>query len=278
MDVLPDASEGQFPRGSDLPKQSPMYWVREKDRYLRQLLIQDIQHQTKRDLVVYFTTMGYGQIDARDADDISEALADCKSRDIDLLIQTPGGFVDACEKLISVLKQRTDDYRVIVPSWAKSAGTIIALSGSTIVMGVNSELGPIDPQFNGIPAEFIRDDPAQPFAMTKLAGAAITRTQNLARQVLNDRMMKGADAARIDDLVNQLSSAQSYCSHGAVINAREAENLGLAVTYLAPEDDLWRRVWLLYCMYEHDSQVRNYAKVFEGPRISIARHMPPPPT
>jgi ClpP class serine protease len=31
---------------------------------------------------------------------------------------------------------------VVVSSWAKSAGTIIALSANKIVLGVNSELGP----------------------------------------------------------------------------------------------------------------------------------------
>ena len=262
-----------FPRTADLPLQSPKYWVKEKDRYLRQILIEDIQDLTERELVVYFTNKG--MIDFRDADDISEVLDACNTTDVDLLLQTPGGIIDACEKVISVLKLRGGAYRVIIPSWAKSAGTIIALSSSSIVMGVNSELGPIDPQFNGIPAEFIRDDPAEKYPYKQIAESAISRTQKLASQVLSRGMLHGAEQGHIEDLVGQLSSAQRYSSHGAVINAEEAQNLGLDVTYLQPGEDLWRKIWLLYCMYDFDCQYQGYAKVFEGARVSIARPLPP---
>ncbi|RUT96117.1 hypothetical protein EOD23_31180, partial [Mesorhizobium sp. USDA-HM6] len=85
----------------------------------------------------------------------------------DLFIQTPGGNVDATEKLIGILRQRLKSWRVIVPSWAKSAGTVIALSANDIVLGINSELGPIDPQWfaNGlnIPCDILGSDPTQPY-------------------------------------------------------------------------------------------------------------------
>lgn len=269
MTASQQQNQERFPRSDELPVQSPKYWVKEKDRYLRQLLIKDIQAQSERELVVYFTNTGH--IDFKDADDISEVLADCKTGEIDLLIQTPGGNIDACEKLISVLGQRSNSYRVLIPSWAKSAGTIIAISSKEIVMGVNSELGPIDPQFNGIPAEFVRDDPAQPYPHKKIAENAIVRTKQLGSQVLSKGMLKGREPTEIDDLVNQLGSTQSYLSHGAVINAQEAQSLGLNIRYLDPEDEMWQRLWLLYCMYEHDCTIRRYAKIFEGARFSIAR-------
>ncbi|NJN85227.1 MAG: hypothetical protein HC881_01455 [Leptolyngbyaceae cyanobacterium SL_7_1] len=262
-----------FPRTTDLPVQSPKYWVKEKDRYLRQLLIEDIQDLTDRELVVYFTNQG--MIDFRDADDISEVLDDCSTRKVDLLLQTPGGIVDACEKVISVLKLRVGTYRVIIPSWAKSAGTIIALASSEIVMGVNSELGPIDPQFNSIPAEFIKDDPSQQYPVRQIAESAIKRTRKLASQVLSKGMLKGQDQMRIDSLVDQLSSAQSYSSHGAVINAEEVKEFGLNVRFLHSQDELWKKLWLLYCMYDFDCQRNGYAKLFEGARVSIARPLPP---
>ena len=44
----------KFPRSTDLPSQSPLFWVEQKDRYLRQLLIRDIEDLTKRRLIVYF--------------------------------------------------------------------------------------------------------------------------------------------------------------------------------------------------------------------------------
>ena len=271
--ALPPFKNLTFPRTSNLPPQSPKYWVKEKDRYLRQLLIEDIQEITGRELIVYFTNDG--MIDFRDADDISEVLDDCQSSNVDLMLQTPGGIIDACEKVISVLNLRLETYRVLIPSWAKSAGTIIALASHEIVMGVNSELGPIDPQFNGIPAEFIRDDPAQQYPIRQIAESAIVRTRKLASQVLSKGMLKGENSSKISGLVDQLSSAQSYSSHGAVINAEEVQSLGLRAKFLDSKDELWKKIWLLYCMYDYDCQRNGYSKVFEGPRVSIARPLPP---
>ncbi len=264
----------QFPRTAALPRQSPKYWVREKDRYLRQLLIRDIEASTGRQLAVYFSVAQGGRIDWRDADDLSEVLADCGEMEVDLFLQTRGGEVDACEKLISVLRQRTGGYRVLIPTWAKSAGTIISLSGSDLVMGVNSELGPIDPQFEDIPAEFIRDDPKQSYPVRRIAEQAIQRMHQMAKQVLQSGLMAGCDPAAIAKVVERLSSTESYLSHGAVINAQEARKLGLPVIYLAANDLLWQRLWLLYCMYDYDCHERGYAKVIEGVRFSMTRSMP----
>jgi hypothetical protein len=44
----------KFPRSTELPLQSPLFWVEQKDRYLRQILIRDIEELTKRRLVAYF--------------------------------------------------------------------------------------------------------------------------------------------------------------------------------------------------------------------------------
>jgi len=42
-----------FLRTKDAPAQSPLFWVTHKDRYLRQLLIRDIEESTGRDLIVF---------------------------------------------------------------------------------------------------------------------------------------------------------------------------------------------------------------------------------
>src|SRR5262249_60941907 len=44
--LVPVSSADQFPRSKSLPRQSPLFWVAEKDRYLRQLLLRDIQDAT----------------------------------------------------------------------------------------------------------------------------------------------------------------------------------------------------------------------------------------
>jgi hypothetical protein len=262
-----------FPRTNKIPIQSPKYWVKEKDRYLRQLLIRDVQEDTGRELVIYFTNFdSNSMISGNDANDLSEVLSDCKTKDVDILIHTPGGYVDACEQVISVLKLwLPDGYRVIVPSMAKSAGTVVALSATEIVMGVNSELGPIDPQFNNIPAEFIANDPNAGFQLQQIANNAILRMHKLAKNVVSSGMWKGKDEEEINKLIEKLSSTQSYLSHGAVINVEEALNLGLVVNYLQPKDEIWKRIWLLFCMYDYDCRQLGYSKIFEGERISLLK-------
>lgn len=263
-----------FPRSPLTPYQSPKYWVKEKDRYLRQLLIGDIQGATGRPLFVYFSQLDQS-INHTDPDDLSEILSGIQGDEADFFIQTPGGNVDATEKLIGILHQRLKSWRIIIPSWAKSAGTVIALSSSEIVLGINSELGPIDPQLivNGmlIPCEILAKDPAQPFHIQQVMKLAVDRNRQLAFNLLQQGMMKGKTQQEIDDVLAKISSATGYMSHGAVIDFTEAESLGLAVSYLKPDDTLWKQLWLLYCMYDYDTKANGIGRIIEGDKFSISR-------
>lgn len=197
-------------------------------------------------------------------------------KSIDLILQTPGGMVDAVEKFVTVLRNRGLDYRVIVPSLAKSGGTVIALSSEKILLGVNSELGPIDPQFvlpdiGPVPCQFIADDQSQSPTLRAMAQSAVTRMRQLAEKILSEGMLKGKTSTELEDVIKKVSSSDTYNSHGAVIDFSEAVSLGLDAEWMAPDDDLWRRVWLLFCCYDHDVKTRNIGKIVEGAVNSIAR-------
>lgn len=267
-------AHSQFPRTADLTSQSPKYWAKEKDRYLRQLLITDIQELTGRPLVVYFSQLNQ-QISHSDPDDIAEIIQAVPGQSCDLLIQTPGGSVDACEKIISVLKKKFSDYRAIVPSWAKSCGTVIALSSSKIVLGINSELGPIDPHFNVngmmVPCQIIAQDPGLPQHYRTMADLAAQRMKHMATDILDRGMMQGRDKSDIDAVIAKISDSAGYMSHGAVIDYHEACALGLSAEYLEPDNEIWRKIWLLYCLYDYDTKLKKIGKVFEGDKFSIAR-------
>lgn len=72
---------------------------------------------------------------------------------LDLLLHTPGGDLAATESIVDYLhKMFNGDIRAVVPQLAMSAGTMMACSCREIIMGKQSNLGPIDPQFGGIPA------------------------------------------------------------------------------------------------------------------------------
>lgn len=261
-----------FPRGLELPSQSPLFWVNNKDRYLRQLLISDIQAETGRDLVVYFSDCDKtsAQIDQLDDIYLSELLAARKSDKVDLLIETNGGFTDATEKVCSVLLNARIDLRVIVPRRAKSNGTVIAFCGTSILMGCDSELGPIDPFVGGIPADFVRKaGPALNNPLLVLqADSAVSQTRKLASQLLARGMLNGKSPADIDALLDKLATRNVYHSHGAVIDADEAKGIGLNVVRYESNDPLWKKFWLLRSMYAYDCQVHQYSKIFEGKMIS----------
>ena len=266
----------QFPRTKELPIQSSKYWAKEKYRYLRQLLISDLREETGREVIVYFAQLNEG-IDHTDSDDISEIIDGLQSYDVDIIIQTPGGLVDAVEKIILLLRCRLDSYRVIVPGWAKSGGTAIALSSEEILLGVNSELGPIDPQmplseYHGlVPCEFVSQDKDQPWLIRKMAESHVERMKALAKKALRDGMLADKEDKDLDRTIKKISSSDSYKSHNAVIDYSEAESLGLKVSWLKPESRVWRLVWLLHCCYDYDAKIKQLGKIIEGEKYSIAR-------
>lgn len=270
-----------FPRSKTLPKQSPLFWVAHKDRYLRQLLIGDIEEYTGRPLVVYFTDCDHtsAQIDQTDDVALFELLQSHVGKPVDLLLETNGGVTDATEKICSLLRQSCPDLRVIVPRRAKSNGTVIALCGSEILMGHQSELGPIDPHIAGIPCEFIVNAPpgSVNFVDFQYAQAARLQTRKLASALLSTGMMAGNDPAEIEDTVQKLATKVEYHSHGSSIDADEAIKLKLKVQKMSPADELWQRIWLLRTMCQHDCQVNGYAKLFESSTLSTSTRAPTAP-
>ncbi len=263
-----------FPRSKDIPIQSPLYWVTHKDRYLRQLLIKDIQEETQRDLIVYFSECerSGSQIDMGDDVYFAELLRNCNGRPVDLLIETNGGFTDPTEKICSQLRQAAPDLRVVVPRRAKSNGTVIALCGSDILMGIESELGPIDPSLNGVPVDFVLNAPPGSFNPIEFQLAQTTQQQTvkLAKQLLSTGMMSGRNPGEIDETIEKMATRGHYHSHGSVIDMKEAALLNLKVIQHQMQDHLWSKLWLLRTMYQFDCLQHGYAKLFESAYVSTA--------
>ncbi len=66
--------------------------------------------------------------------------------ELDLVIISPGGDAHAAFQLVKILRERCQKLRTIVPLYAKSAATLLALGSDEIVMWAQSELGPLDTQ------------------------------------------------------------------------------------------------------------------------------------
>ncbi|MBI4323648.1 MAG: S49 family peptidase [Chloroflexi bacterium] len=81
-----------------------------------------------------------------------------RGKGLDLILHTPGGNITSTQSIVDYLQKmfRRDrdsvpDIRAIIPQMAMSAGTMIACSCREIWMGKHSNLGPIDPQLQGVP-------------------------------------------------------------------------------------------------------------------------------
>jgi len=67
-------------------------------------------------------------------------------KELDLILHSPGGSPSAAEAIVSYLRSRFDDIRVIVPLKAMSAATMVACAANQIVLGKHSFPRPTDPQ------------------------------------------------------------------------------------------------------------------------------------
>lgn len=86
-------------------------------------------------------------IDWDDKEGFNEATLDLPEGPLDVVLHSPGGIPEAAESLVVLLRNKFSPIRFIIPNIAKSAATMLALSGNEILMDGNAELGPIDPQF-----------------------------------------------------------------------------------------------------------------------------------
>lgn len=121
-------------------------------------VLQDISESTDRNVITYYsgwlkgTNTEHVSITDDDKNAFMQAVYKLdKTKGLDLILHTPGGDIAATESIIDYLHSIFNgDIRAIVPQIAMSAGTMIALSSKSIMLGKQSSLGPIDPQIGGV--------------------------------------------------------------------------------------------------------------------------------
>lgn len=131
---------------------------------LRKQYIKKIEKHTHRNVIVYYSGWLQKTDIAGDfaiSDNDKNGFMICMYKDenlsdkgLDLILHTPGGDVGATESLIDYLRSiYGTNIRTIIPQIAMSGGTLMAISAKEIVMGSHSSLGPVDPNFGGMPAQ-----------------------------------------------------------------------------------------------------------------------------
>jgi ClpP class serine protease len=104
------------------------------------------------DVLALMSPIEYGVDDAiREAiEDRFERLSkDKKNRrkKLAVLLETVGGYIEVVARIAHTLRHHYPDHvSIVVPNFAYSAGTVLAMAGDAIYMDYYSVLGPIDPQ------------------------------------------------------------------------------------------------------------------------------------
>jgi hypothetical protein len=259
--------------------------------------------QTGRQTILYATKWTQGDAGGADTSTISisdediqglmEVIYGLKSKSLDLILHSPGGSAEAAEAIVTYLRSKFDDIRVIIPQAAMSAATMIACSSDCILMGKHSSIGPIDPQFilqtplgvRSVPAHAIINqfrlaqgecvDPKKLTSWLPILSqygpgllvqceSAITLSRSLVSKWLKTYMFKGAATNPADEIAKYLSSHGNFNSHGRHISIVDAQKLGLIVESLEENHQLQEKVLSVYHATMHTFTGTAALKIIEN--------------
>lgn len=197
-----------------------------------------------------------------------------------LLINSPGGYVSSSYKVAKGLRKHFNEIVVFVPHIAASGGTLISLIGNKIVMGMMSQLTPLDPQMGDVSALNTarghrnvtayfsdRSESDAPYTYKVLAekfdaaqlDSAYSALQLMKKYVSEILGESGYKKEKIEGIAKQL--VEGFQTHQDVINLDAAKGIGLNAVDYTEYPELWEisRQWLgAYLLKSADKHVIRY--------------------
>ena len=238
---------------------------------VRRKYLVELHRHSGRNVILYAS----GWLQRGDAPPVSVSISDedmqafmevshgLENDGLDLILHSPGGSPEAAEAIVSYLRSRFADIRVVVPQLAMSAATMIACAANEIVLGKHSSMGPTDPQIliptslgtRAVPAQAVLDqfdraqeecvDPAKLSAWLPMLSqygpdllvqceSAIAMSRELVKTWLETYMFAGLDdrSDRAQEISDWLASHGNFKSHARHIPRAEMENRQLEVVRL----------------------------------------------
>jgi ClpP class serine protease len=158
---------------------------------------------------------------------------------IDLILHTPGGLVLASEQIAYALQHHPAKVTVLVPHYAMSGGTLLALAADEILMDAAAVLGPVDPQLGDLPAaSLVRVASKKPVERiddrTLIMADVAEKSLRHMKQVVRDLVTPRMNGPKADALAEEL--AGGYYTHDDPITVEEARALGLPVEVGLPAE------------------------------------------
>lgn len=213
-----------------------------------------------------------------------------------LILHTPGGDPNAVESIVEYLHSKFSKLEVIVPYLAMSGGAMISLAGDLLILGRQSQLGPIDPQLGignqmhsarAIQEGFgkAREDIEKDIKLAHLwapilqnmgpslvlaAEKALAYSKELIVKWLNNRQLVRSDESiNKKDKVETIAAyfnAEDTPSHGQIhvhgqrIGTDKVKELGLKVLILEDDQELQNHVLTAYhlmtLLFEHSPALK----------------------
>jgi len=158
---------------------------------------------------------------------------------IDLILHTPGGLVLAAEQIANAIIKHKGKVTVMVPHYAMSGGTLLALAADEIVMDENAVLGPVDPQLGNYPAasliRVLREKPIdkiddETLIMADVAEKAIVQVRDSLYRILSKRF----DEKKSRDLADMFTEGR--WTHDYPISCEQLRQMGLDVSNDLPDE------------------------------------------
>jgi len=197
-------------------------------------------HRQETMRLLGFPVMRY--IDVNDSEDVLRAIQ-MTDPDVplDIVLHTPGGLVLAALQIARAIRGHKGKVTVLVPHYAMSGGTLIALAADEIIMSPYAVLGPVDPQLGQYPgASLVKVVEQKPInkvddetlILADVSRKAIVQVKNASRELLMRHMAQDQAESLADKL------ATGTWTHDYPISAEEAARLGLSINTDIPKEVL----------------------------------------
>jgi len=236
---------------------------------------------------------------------------------LDLVLHSPGGRAEATEAIVNYLRSKFRHIRVIIPHEAMSAATMLACAADEIIMGQQSYLGPIDPQFQlqtslgvqSVPAQAILDQfdrakkectedranlavwlpSLQQYgpALLEQCEHALALSKELVTTWLATWMFRRSKQrkARAVAVAEALAEHEVWRTHARPLNLRYLRSIGMKARPLESDQELQDKVLTVYHATIHTFGSTPATKIIENQNgqafIKLSREvvvgMPQPP-
>ncbi|CDO03085.1 Serine dehydrogenase proteinase [Oceanobacillus picturae] len=272
--------------------------------------------RNNRDIIVYAADYSKGQapisILYEDLAPFNDQLSNLNGKAVDLILETPGGSGEVAEDIVKTLRNKYDNVSVIIPGWAKSAGTIIAMASDDILMDTTSALGPIDAQLTWQGKTFSADALLKGFEKIKrevdekqflnqayipilqgISPGELESAQNsldFAKDLVRDWLISykfkdwnvhsstGEEVTseekrvRANEIATELCNHEKWKTHGKSLRIKDLEEMGLKINNYEDNNDLNDAI-SRYKALLNMSFDTNIFKVIETSDTQIYRHL-----